>query len=451
MLFPPVGFLRCPVDGGALKNAVRSSVCGHAFGMQCILAHLVKHETCPVCLKHLDASCLQPAEDLRCQVEELKMRCPEKRCSWVGPTSEVEEHHNGPQCAVEMVACPFCRHSFEVGTPFEAHKDVCEDVIVICQQCLDDMPRKAMRRHLSGCKSNVPEPLQRQQSNLRQQSSVSPVRSLHSMSIHRDVSAMLSPEVLEKPTEIPTGAAGDGRGACDSPPMRSMECSLISEPKSQPADERRGTEPATALPSREASAPSTESGRVSSHRRDACLFAAVGCDGSAHKGMSHLDPAALHLHLMLLVTRLDSMQAENAALRTSHAELCEVVAGQTKTIAHLTSRNSLLQSYVKARAPPSGPSSTLRTSSSEKPKVEEIVKTPVRDSGPAAGTQAGSTLRKSGKDEGRSASSPAAPGRAPQSAAVPLFKPKQPKKPTLANGPPPRRPSESSTTPVAAA
>ena len=443
LLFPPVGFLRCPLDGGALKNAVRSTVCGHAFGMKCILEHLIKHDTCPVCHASLEPTNLQPDEDRRGQIEQLKIRCPEKRCSWIGTTADEEGHHNSAGCAVQIVACPFCRGSFELGAPFDAHKEVCDDFIVICEKCLDDMPRRELRQHTPLCAGNVPEPLQRQQTNLKQ-SSASPVRQSSSHSIHRhhDVSAQLSPEMIVR-----------GASPQLSPPMRSMECSGFSTlGQDTLCPPTSASCPPTAPASRQASAPSKEDEKKptiegsTSSGGIACPFEAFGCD-VPHK--TFLDPATMHHHLSLLSAKVLSLAKDNAALRISHETLHAIVDGQAKTIAHLTSRNNLLQSYVKTRAPPAANTGAARTGSTDgaKAKVEDIVRTPLSK---GQGGDVPSSSRKGKPSEGgmRSASSPAAPGRpeakkpnTDSATAVPLFRPKQPKKPAMSSVPS-RRSSE---------
>lgn len=149
---PPSGDFRCPVDGGVLRDAVRSRKCGHHYGMQCILTYLLKNkESCPVCSTPMDVSHLEPAEGVRKKVLSLPMACRElDKCNWVGAVQDEPAHAHGPYCGVYMIQCPFCELRVSEGDAFEAHKNECPEAIVVCELCYEDMPRKELAMHQKG-------------------------------------------------------------------------------------------------------------------------------------------------------------------------------------------------------------------------------------------------------------------------------------------------------------
>ena len=165
---PPIGDYRCPLDGGVLRDAVRSRRCMHTFGMQCILTHLLKvEERCPVCRVPMECGDLEPAERIRNEIMALPFRCRElDRCEWVGMVCEEADHANGSDCGVHLVLCPFCDRRLRAGEEFDLHKEVCPEAIVICPDCFEDMPRKEIPMHkagLGGRKCQISEPMRQQQ------------------------------------------------------------------------------------------------------------------------------------------------------------------------------------------------------------------------------------------------------------------------------------------------
>ena len=90
----PSSRYRCPIDGDVVCNAVRSTTCGHTFGMSCALEFIMQHEKCPVCGCALDCSKIAPAMDLRNEVDRLEAHCLEPSCTWRGPLSERAGHHH---------------------------------------------------------------------------------------------------------------------------------------------------------------------------------------------------------------------------------------------------------------------------------------------------------------------------------------------------------------------
>ena len=136
---------------------MRSKRCGHVYGMQCALTHLMRvREACPVCSAPMDAGDLEPAEAVRSRIMALPIACREiDACPWVGTVAEEPAHAHGPYCGVYMVQCPFCKERVREGPAFEAHKEVCPEAIVVCGQCYEDMPRKELAMHERGIGGRV--------------------------------------------------------------------------------------------------------------------------------------------------------------------------------------------------------------------------------------------------------------------------------------------------------
>lgn len=162
----PGGRLRCPVDGGVLRDAVKSKKCGHVFGLQCAIYYSIEHDRCPVCSAAMDCADLEPEEFIREEVNTLRISCAEgpDRCTWSGPLASEAKHKNSPSCGVQRQDCPFCdAKALEVPKEFEAHKLLCAECIVICENCCEDMARKKLAAHSRTCDAkNMPEPLRRQ-------------------------------------------------------------------------------------------------------------------------------------------------------------------------------------------------------------------------------------------------------------------------------------------------
>lgn len=357
---PPPKDLVCPIDGCVVRDAVRSARCGHTFGLKCVLELLMHSEACPVCAAPLDATMIAPDDDMRQRVVELDVRCPEERCSWVGPLPAVSAHVGSAACAVVRVTCPFCRDRFEDGAPFEAHKPVCTECPAICPRCEADMPRRVFEKHVAAC-------------------DVVPRRRRTLASLERDDSdAQQQPQqqaAEPAPTsDAPAGGANDepavdgacngseaaaddaGAAASDATPARSTKAR--SETPDTASDAKlRSPSPGTAIAqtlgiglppgdntttsaaasplaglSRAASvasaaspgtdrASSTETQPASVPVPVACPFAAMGCDSHHDSDAAMMQPAVLARHLAIMCAAHTQLQQQHDALRKEVAVL----------------------------------------------------------------------------------------------------------------------------------
>jgi hypothetical protein len=221
---PPSPGLICVIDGGAARDAVRSTTCGHVFGMKCVLEYAMQHDACPQCGAALDCALLQPAEDVRDAVEALVAPCPVARCSWTGRLADVAGHAHSSECAEVHVTCPFCAAAVCEGAAFEEHKDVCPEVLALCARCGGDMPRRLLGAHEASCDVAVPPAMRAASAASNRRASVSPPMS-------QPVDVPSAPVAAEEPTVKSTaGEAAEVRetSAKSSNPSEQRAPSLSS-------------------------------------------------------------------------------------------------------------------------------------------------------------------------------------------------------------------------------
>lgn len=374
----PEGCHRCPIDGGVLRDAVKSRVCGHVYGLQCAIYFSLEKEKCPVCAAPLDASDLEPHDVLRQQISNLKATCPEgERCRWTGTLEASFAHVNGPTCAVQRIDCPFCdKKGIEVGQSFEAHKEACEECVVICQQCCEDMPRRHLALHVKSCKGEMIEPLKRQKQNMAPPPAMVPQADpLPINTVQLDGSANHTEEIdKDAAEEAPSEKQASVTRVVDTHDTLDASCGaasiMYSEDDFSPAPPP-GTVPTSRAPSNEKTenidsdnAPdsgkpclvdtttvsSSKRAEEAGHAAAAQLFSNVEstrlpCPLAAVVGCTELhdlsSPAVMWDHMMKLGTAMMDLKSSFEALRGSHSHLEAVVEQQKKTIKMLEVKNAL--------------------------------------------------------------------------------------------------------------
>lgn len=433
----------CPIDGGVIRDAVKSRVCGHVFGLQCAIFYSIEHETCPTCGAAMDASDLQPHEVTRDEISKISVHCAEgqSRCQWVGPLKDEATHLNGPQCAVQRVDCPFCdKKGIEVGAEFERHKDVCEECVVICQKCCEDMPRRHLAAHSRGCtEDNIIEPLRRQKENLS-----------------KPVGAAACPSVSPsaKPLEeIDRDDDDDGIRitAHDLSSTKHVDVSLSvnstcnyhlatacdDDDDFSPAPPPPATAPNTRHPSEDntEAACATEKSNVceataAAAERAPCPLAALGCE-EAHSPLELLAPNVLMEHLQLVATAFLNLKSAHEHLQSEHDQLTSTVAQQKKLIKMLEVRSALHSGKLQLPAGAAAAKSAGPVSSGaglvDSPRVPLATQSSsVNDSAESPRGSAQTPAKRSTAEKlNRSQSSPAVTER---SVGQPMFVPSVPKK-----------------------
>lgn len=474
-LRPPAPRHRCPVDGGVHRDAVVSRVCGHTFGLQCAIYHSIEQDKCPVCFASMDASDLEPAEAVRSEINALQIHCAEgyESCSWVGHVRDEATHRNGPYCAVQRIDCPFCDvKGLLVGAAFEAHKETCQECVVICPQCCEDMPRRLLESHMrDACKAEAIEPLRRQQENLSRPVSTCatptsfPVgaSSVGVEPIDRDDEDAPSPTPAA-PQKLDETACGDAAQVASETvcPEPSKVRAPSNDDFSPPPPRRTNHEatPTIGNPTTAKDAPTAEEPMLD------CPMAAMGCD-ARHTLRDLTSPHVMQHHLNVLSTAYCSLRNAHTNLLAKVDVLATTVDQQRKTIKLLDVR-SALQSGKLNISSANGAGSKSTSGLVDSPRVAtsgaapaaaagevpptstttaEATATPQRMAQETSSTAAASSAKK------RSVSSPAAPNRQVHPAgpvdrtAVPLFVPSMPKKKqhpsagaNVSTAAPPRRP-----------
>lgn len=93
LLTPPDPNLLCPICHSVLKSPWMSVVCEHFYCRECILRSLESSALCPCDRQPLSEPQLVPAPRLvQLIVDELKVQCDDKRCTWRGQRSQWEKH-----------------------------------------------------------------------------------------------------------------------------------------------------------------------------------------------------------------------------------------------------------------------------------------------------------------------------------------------------------------------
>ena len=143
-------FLKCPICLCCLSNPYQTK-CGHRFCHECIKPVLhSRNNVCPIDRIPIDEDNTYPDNAVKLQINQLKIRCPQTGCEWVGELSD--KPHHLAKCTYICVPCPLCGSSM-CQTDLLAHEAECPQRRVNCEFCAEETAFERLKDHHKTCAS----------------------------------------------------------------------------------------------------------------------------------------------------------------------------------------------------------------------------------------------------------------------------------------------------------
>lgn len=144
-------FICCLCKGVSVQ--ISFDICGHFFCNNCLTKHFEVSNLCPKTKCEVSAKTISYSMGISEVINGLRLFCRNrsKGCNWEGYSKDFINHiENG--CPKEPIKCTNegcdCK---VIREDSQAHYEVCEYRVVLCQQCNTEMKAKQLPAHLEVC------------------------------------------------------------------------------------------------------------------------------------------------------------------------------------------------------------------------------------------------------------------------------------------------------------